>query len=114
MKRPLKKIHSFFFASTPRLIIWQATLWDRFAKLIPIIILVTVLILYLTGEKNWDILIDGIIIFLIVFGAIWWLWIIYTVATIAVILDKSQHGLKEVIKDIKEVQKEINDIRKDS
>jgi hypothetical protein len=113
MKRPLKKIKNFFFGNTPRLIVWQAIIWDRFAKLIPFILSITVVILYLTGERNWSLLIDGIIVFLIVFGSVWWLWIIYTISTIAAILDKSQYGLKEVISEIKAMHKEINDIKKE-
>jgi hypothetical protein len=106
-------IKKFFFGDTAKLIIWQAIIWDRFAKIVPVILVITVLINYLLGERDWNLMIDGIITFFLVFGVVWWLWIIYTIATIATILDRSQYGLKEVIAEIRQMHKEINNIKKE-
>lgn len=105
-------IKKFFFVDTAKLIIWQAVIWDRFAKMIPFVLTITVLTSYLSGERDWNLIIDGIITFFLVFGIVWWLWIIYTIATIATMLDRSQYGLKEVIAEIRQMHKEINDIKK--
>ena len=109
----MKKIKNFFFGTTPKLILWQASVWDKFAKISPFIVVTTVAILYSSGDRNWELIRDGLIIFSITFGVVWWFWIIYTIATIAAILDKSQYGLKEVIEEIREMHKEINNIRKE-
>jgi len=106
-------MRSFFSASAPKLIVWQAIIWDRFAKIIPFVLVLSVLALYMTGERDWNLIVDGIIVFFLVFGVVWWLWIIYTIATIATILDRSQYNLKEVIAEIKIMHREINDIRKE-
>jgi hypothetical protein len=96
--------------ATPNYIIWQVTLWDRFAKVSPAILTIIVVVLYLNGFRQWELLIDSLLIMGGIIFAVWWFWAIYTIAVLAYVLEKSSKGLVDVIKEIKEVRKDVVDL----
>jgi len=96
--------------ATPNYIIWQVTLWDRFAKVSPAILTIIVVVLYLHGFRQWDLFIDSLFFMGVVVFIVWWFWAIYTIAVLAYVLDKSSKGLVEVITEIKEVRKDVVDL----
>jgi hypothetical protein len=93
--------------ATPRFIIWQITLWDRFAKISPFLLAVIITVLYLLGFRNWDLVVDTAIIMLGIVSIVWWFWILYTIALIAHIIDQSSIRLEDVLKDIRDVKDDI-------
>ena len=96
--------------ATPRFIIWQVTLWDRFAKVSPLILLIITGALYLYGFRNWELLIDSFLIMCGVVFSVWWFWVIYTIAVIAYVIEKSRRGLEDIMKDIHSVRTDIKDL----
>jgi hypothetical protein len=96
--------------ATPRFILWQVTLWDRFAKISPMILSIVVGILYINGFRQWELLKDSLLIMGVIVFAVWWFWVIYTIAVIAYVLDKSSKGLVDIIGEIKEVRKDVIDL----
>jgi hypothetical protein len=98
------------YEATPKFIIWQVTLWDRFAKVSPLILLTVVSVLYFNGFRQWELLVDSMLIMGVIVFAVWWFWVIYTIAVIAYMLDKSSKGLVDIISEIKEVRKDVIDL----
>ena len=96
--------------ATPKFIIWQVTLWDRFAKVSHLILSVIVGVLYFNGFRQWELLIDSLLIMGGIVFAVWWFWVIYTIAVIAYVLDKSSRGLVDIIEEIKYVRKDVIDL----
>jgi len=96
--------------TTPNYIIWQVSLWDKFAKVSPAILTIIVVVLYLNGFRQWELLIDSIIVMGVIIFGVWWFWAIYTIAVLAYVLEKSSKGLVDVIKEIKEVRKDVVDL----
>jgi hypothetical protein len=113
MDRHLQKIKKLLSTPNTKTILLQATLWEKFAKVSPLIIILSITISYLLGERYWGLAKDIFIIMGITFAVFWWFWVIYTIAVICQILDKSQHGLKDIIIDLRDVHKEISNIRKE-
>ena len=96
--------------ATPNYIIWQVSLWDKFAKVSPAILTIIVIVLYLHGFRHWELFIDSIIGMGVIIFVVWWFWAIYTIAVLAYVLEKSSKGLVDVIKEIKEVRKDVVDL----
>jgi hypothetical protein len=96
--------------ANPNFIIWQVTLWDRFAKVSPLILLTVVCVLYINGFRQWELLIDSLLIMGGIIFSVWWFWVIYTIAVIAYVLEKSRKGLGDIISEIKEVRKDVIDL----
>jgi hypothetical protein len=96
--------------ATPKFIIWQVTLWDRFAKVSPLILLTVVNVLYINGFRQWELLIDSLLIMGGIIFSVWWFWVIYTIAVIAYVLEKSRTGLGDIMTEIKEVRKDVIDL----
>ena len=94
-------------------IIWQVKIWDWFARAVPFIIAVASVISYCIGFRDWNFLYSVGAMFFVCVAITWWFWVIYTVATMAIVIDNSGKSLKEVINEIKEIKKRIND-KKDS
>ena len=90
-------------------IIWQVKIWDWFARATPFIISIAAIISYSLGFKDWSFLYSVGAMFFVSVAVTWWFWVIYTIATMAIIIDKSGKSLKEVINEIKEIKKNIND-----
>lgn len=94
-------------------ILWQVKLWDWFAKLMPFIISISAVVSYFYGLRDWNIVYSVGAIFFVTTAITWWFWVIYTIAAIAIMMDKSGKSLKELITEIQEIRKSIND-KKDS
>jgi hypothetical protein len=95
----------------PKYVIYQATLWDRFAKISPIAILTIVGILYSLGFRNWDLVIDTILALAFLFFVTWWFWVIWTIMLIAQVLEKSKINLKDIIDEVKSVKEDLKHLR---
>ena len=102
VKSELNEIDSKF-------IVWQVKIWDWFARAVPFIIAVSSVISYFIGFRDWNFLYSVCAIFFVCVAVTWWFWVIYTIATIAIVIDNSGRSLKEVIKEIKEIKKSINE-----
>jgi hypothetical protein len=96
--------------ATPRFILWQVTLWDRFAKVSPLILFTVVCVLYINGFREWELLKDALLIMGGIVFVVWWFWVIYTIAVIAYVIDKSSKGLVDIIREIEEVRKDVVDL----
>ena len=95
----------------PKFVIWQATLWDKFAKLSPLVILSSLCIFYALGYRDWHLVINvGSIIFVTI-AVTWWFWVVYTIGVIAMALNKSNKKLVDVLDEIREAQEEIHELR---
>jgi len=90
-------------------ILWQVKIWDWFARATPFIFLIAATISYFLGFRDWNFLYSVGAMFFVSVAVTWWFWVIYTIATMAIIIDKSGRSLKEVITEIKEIKKSIND-----
>ena len=93
--------------TVPHFIIWQALIWDRFARFSPITVTILVAGLYAFGFRNWELVLDAIIGMFVLTAVTWWFWVIYTIAMIAYMIDKSSKKLKDVIYDIRGIKEEI-------
>lgn len=95
----------------PKLVLQQALLWEKFAKLLPIIVILSSWIFYFLGFRKWDLLIDTFIVAGILISIAWWWWVVYTIILIAQVLDKSKIGLQDIIEEIKSVKEDIKDLK---
>jgi hypothetical protein len=95
----------------PKFVLRQAFLWEKFAKLLPIIVLASSSIFYFLGFRNWDLLVDTFIVVGIIMSIVWWWWVVYTIILIAQVLDKSKIGLQDIMEEIKSVKEDIKDLR---
>ena len=93
--------------TVPHFIVWQALIWDRFARISPILSITVIAIMYMIGFRNWELIIDTIIIMFAITAVTWWFWVVYTIAMIAYIIDKSSEKLKDVIYEIREIKEEV-------
>jgi hypothetical protein len=91
----------------PKFVIYQATLWDRVARLTPIAIILLTGILYTLGFRNWDLIIDTLMGLALLFFVTWWFWVIYTIMLIAEVLEKSKVNLKDIIQEVKSVKEDL-------
>lgn len=103
-KTPKKGV---FLKDAPRYILWQVLIWDKFAKASPFILMIIFAIFYLLGIRDYDLLFDSLGVMLCIVMIIWWFWILYTISTIAYIIDRSSNGLKGILREIKEIREEI-------
>lgn len=91
----------------PKYVIYQATLWNRLAKISPIAIIIIVGILYSLGFRNWDLVIDSVLVLSFLFFVTWWFWVMWTIMLIAHILEKSKVNLKDIINEVKSVKDDL-------
>lgn len=93
--------------TVPHFIVWQSLIWARFTLVSPFLISLIVVILYSLGFRDWILFIDTVLImggFIIV---VWWFWVVYTIATIAYMVEKSSGRLRDVLIDIQDMKTEI-------
>lgn len=94
----------------PKYVFYQALLWDRFARLSPFLIATSIVIFYLLGYRNWELLIDTILVFTFLFFVTWWFWVVWTIMLIASVLEKSKVNLQDIIKEVKNFREEMKDL----
>jgi hypothetical protein len=92
-------------------VFYQATLWVRFVKASPIIILSSSGVLYLSGFRHWDLLIDTLLVFSLITCVFWWFWVVFTIMHIARALERSKLSLQDIMIDVKSVKDGIKDLR---
>lgn len=97
-----------------KFVLWQVKVWDIFAKLMPFIISIALIIFYLLGYRDWNLVYSVGAVFFVTVAITWWFWVIYTIATIAVIISNSGKSIEEIIKEIRELRKIINDKKDNS
>ena len=95
----------------PKYILYQAILWDKFAKLSPIIVTVIATTLYFFGLRDWSLVLDTVLILGALFIVCWWFWVVWTIMVIAHVLDKSKTNLADIIRDIRGVKEDIQDLK---
>ena len=94
-------------------ILWQVNLWDWFAKASPFIISFSAIGFYFLGYKDWTLLINVFIVLGVSISIFWWFWIIYTVASIAIMLNDSGKNLEDVVIQLREIKKIVKEKKDD-
>lgn len=92
-----------------KFIIWQVNIWDKFAKLSPIIVIIALIVLYLLGYRDWILIYSIGAVFFVTVAVTWWFWVIYSIASIAIVLHRSGTNIQDIINEIKELRKIIKD-----
>ena len=92
-------------------VFYQASLWIRFVKISPILILSLSGVLYLSGFRSWELLIDTLLVFSLITCIFWWFWVVFTIMVIARALEKSKISLQDIMEDVKSVKDDIKDLR---
>jgi hypothetical protein len=95
----------------PKFIIWQANLWDRFAKISPIIIALSIGIFYYLGYRDWSLVLNVASAVLFSVGVAWWFWVVYTIAIISMALNNSDKKLIDILEEIRQAQRELHELR---
>lgn len=90
-------------------ILWQVKIWDWVATSLPFILSITAMISYFLGYKDWNIVYSVCAVFFITISVAWWFWVIYTIASISIIISNSGKNLKEIMEELKELRNVIND-----
>lgn len=93
--------------TVPYFIVWQSLIWARFTLVSPFLTALILVTLYTLGFRNWALFIDTILIMGSIVIVVWWFWVIYTIATIAYMIEKSSGRIKDVLIDIQDMKKEI-------
>jgi hypothetical protein len=93
--------------SVPRFIIWQALIWERFTLSSPFFLILILIFLYGAGFRNWELLFNTMILMFCVIVVVWWFWVVYTIASIAYMIEKSSGRLRDVLTDIQDMKEEI-------
>ena len=93
--------------SVPHFIIWQALIWTRFTFVSPFLFLLTLMTLYTLGFRDWVLFFDTLFVMMGLTIVVWWFWVVYTIASIAYMVEKSSGRLQDVLTDIQDMKKEI-------
>lgn len=93
--------------TVPHYIIWQALIWARFTLVSPFLFLLTMIIFYTLGYRDWVLFFDTLFVMMGVTIVVWWFWVVYTIASIAYIVEKSSGRLRNVLTDIQSMKQEI-------
>ena len=93
--------------SVPHFIIWQALIWTRFTFVSPFLFLLTLMTLYTLGFRDWVLFFDTLFVMMGLTIVVWWFWVVYTIASIAYMVEKSSRRLQDVLTDIQDMKKEI-------
>ena len=93
--------------SVPNFIIWQALIWARFTLISPFLFLLTIMILYTLGFRDWSLFFDTMFVMMGLTIVVWWFWVVYTIASIAYMVEKSSGRLRDVLTDIQSMKEEI-------
>lgn len=89
-------------------ILWQVTIWDRFAKIILPLIVIFGILFYLYDQTIWTTFMVISAVLFVSAAVTWWFWVIYTIASIALLLRKSNRDLGDVVTDLKNFRKTID------
>jgi hypothetical protein len=93
--------------TVPHFIIWQALIWARFTLVSPFLFLLTMMILYTLGFRDWALFFDTLFVMMGLTIVVWWFWVVYTIASIAYMVEKSSGRLRDVLTDIQSMKEEI-------
>ena len=93
--------------TVPYFIIWQALIWARFTLISPFLFLLTLTIFYTLGFRDWALFFDTIMAMGGLVIIVWWFWVVYTIASIAYMVEKSSGRLRDVLTDIQSMKEEI-------
>jgi hypothetical protein len=93
--------------TVPHFIVWQALIWERFTLLSPFLIVLITLFFYGAGFRNWELFFDTVLVMFGIVMVVWWFWVVYTIASIAYMIEKSSGRLRDVLTDIQDMKEEI-------
>ena len=93
--------------TVPHFIIWQALIWARFTLISPFLFLLTLMTLYTLGFRDWSLFFDTMFVMMGLTIIVWWFWVVYTIASIAYMVEKSSGRLRDVLTDIQSMKEEI-------
>ena len=93
--------------SVPHFIIWQALIWTRFTFVSPFLFLLTIITFYTLGFRDWSLFFDTMFVMMGLTIIVWWFWVVYTIASIAYMVEKSSGRLRDVLTDIQDLKEEV-------
>ena len=93
--------------TVPYFIIWQALIWARFTLVSPFLFLLTLITLYTLVFRDWVLFFDTLFVMMGLTIVVWWFWVVYTIASIAYMVEKSSGRLRDVLTDIQNMKEEI-------
>tara|TARA_E500000178_G_scaffold345944_1_gene396732 strand:- start:155 stop:466 length:312 start_codon:yes stop_codon:yes gene_type:complete len=88
----------------------QVELWDRFARIVPLVFLGISLVLVCLGLIDYKQAFWTALGIFAVTAVTWWFWTIYTIRFLVQVLQRASKNLTEVREDFEKVNKEIQDI----
>lgn len=88
----------------------QVELWDRFARIVPLVFLGISLVLVCLGIIDYKQAFWTALGIFAVTAVTWWFWTIYTIRHLVQVLQRASKNLTEVREDFEKVNKEIQDI----
>jgi len=65
------------------------------------------MILYTLGFRDWFLFFDTLFVMMGLTIIVWWFWVVYTIASIAYMVEKSSGRLRDVLTDIQSMKEEI-------
>lgn len=84
-------------------------MWEFFAKILPAIALLIVLILHFADLQNtFDYIMIAISFAFMITAVIWWWWIMMFARKLTEVNNKSLDRFEEIAKELKDLRKEIN------
>jgi len=98
--------------TVPHFIIWQALIWARFTLVSPFLFLLILMTLYTLGFRDWALFFDTLFVMMGLTIVVWWFWVVYTIASIAYMVEKSSGRLRDVLTDIQSMKEEIQSFDK--
>ena len=90
----------------------QVQLWDRFARLVPIVFLIFCTILVCLGLINYKQAFWAATAVFALTAVTWWFWTIYTIRHLVQTLHRATKNLGEVREEFKSISKEVSSIKK--
>lgn len=89
-------------------VLWQVKIWDRFAKSSPLLLLLLTTAFYLLGFRDWLLFLYVCIGLFVSVTAVWWFWVIYSIASLVHIINNSEKNLTSVIEELKQINQALN------
>ena len=89
----------------------QVELWDRFARIVPLVFLGISLVLVCLGLIDYKQAFWTALGIFAVTAVTWWFWTIYTIRLLVRTLHRASKNLGEVREEFKRVSKEVHDTK---
>ena len=89
----------------------QVQIWDMFARVVPIVFLVSALGLVCLGVIHYEQAFWAALAVFAVTAVTWWFWTIYTIRLLVQTLHRASKNLGEVREEFKNISKEVHNTK---